>query len=181
MAALKVALLGAARPSVAALAAALDEALSARNRQAQVVRAAGAQLLPADLDSAGLVLLAGLEFPADAADEAAEQSIRAALAQSGLGYQVLYGPPAERLARALQAIEGLLPPAEQPFFARQGAARPASAASGSARQRPWVWMCDKCSDPQCEHQLLTALLAGRTCPPRLPETAPPVHAKTPLT
>ena len=165
MAALKALLLGASRPSVAALAAALEETLSACNGQAQVVLAAGAQLLPADLDSASLVLLAGLEFPADAADEAAEQSIRAALAQSGLGYQVLYGPPAERLARALQAVQCLLPSAEQAFLARQGAARPASATPDSASQRPWVWMCDKCSDPQCEHRLLTALLAGRPGPP----------------
>ena len=29
------------------------------------------------------------------------------------------------------------------------------------RPTPWVWSCEKCSDPQCEHRLLTALLAQR--------------------
>jgi hypothetical protein len=29
------------------------------------------------------------------------------------------------------------------------------------KNQPWVWMCEKCSDPQCEHRLLTALLAQR--------------------
>jgi hypothetical protein len=29
------------------------------------------------------------------------------------------------------------------------------------RQAPWQWVCDKCSDAQCEHRTFTALLEAK--------------------
>jgi hypothetical protein len=143
---------------VSELAAALDEALKASGWQALLVAAAGAATLPADLAGFGLVLLAGLQSPAaplslEPAQEAADQSIRAALAQGALAYRVLYGTPDERLAHALHAVESLLAPVR---------IRPSPKdRAGNTNNQPWVWLCDKCRDPQCEHKLLTALLAQR--------------------
>lgn len=166
MAALKIALLGASRTQLSELAAALDEALKASDWQALLVVADDAATLPADLASFGLVLLAGLQSTASSlfldshvstlepAQEAADQSIRAALAHGALAYRVLYGTPDERLAHALHAVQSLLAPAQ--IRPRQ------KAGSGTPKNQPWVWMCDKCSDPQCEHKLLTALLAQRS-------------------
>jgi hypothetical protein len=57
---------------------------------------------------------------------------------------VVYGSGGERLANALRAI-GMAPsPAPAP-----------GAASA------WIWRCDKCSDPACEHQLFSRLAGGR--------------------
>ncbi|MBH1957279.1 hypothetical protein [Polaromonas sp.] len=161
MGVLKIALLGASAMNVSQLAAALNEAVNATGWQALVTPVANPLTLPADLAGFGLLLLMGLEFrmpfPASSipsgtmgfAQEAADQSIRAALAHAALSYQVLYGANKERLAHALCAIERQLPHAKA--RTRQ------SALSGGAKNKPWVWMCDKCSDPQCEHRLLTAL------------------------
>ncbi|CAM3343992.1 hypothetical protein [Polaromonas hydrogenivorans] len=172
MAALKIALLGASRTQLSELAAALDEALKASGWQALLVMAADVATLPADLASFGLVLLAGLQFPApslfldsrasalEPAQEAADQSIRAALAHGAVAYRVLYGTPDERLAHALHAVQSLLAPAQ--IRPRQ------KAGSDGIKNQPWVWMCDKCSDPQCEHKLLTALLAQRDSTGRRP-------------
>jgi len=152
----RLALLGAAPLPTLRLAEALQAALQPAGRW-QVALAGGAPPPSALALGADLRLLAALQGGASAAEEAAEQSIRAALAGAGLDYQVLHGAPDERLARALEAIAHLGTPPE-PRPEAEGAAVPASAPAGT---RPWVWMCDKCSDPQCEHRLLTDLLAGR--------------------
>lgn len=157
MAALKIALLGASDIQVSQLAAALNDAVKTSGWQALVF--AGMPVSPADLASFDLVLLMGLEAGAesriealDARREAADQSIRATLARAAIPYQVLYGASEERLGNALRAIESL--PFARPRT-RQGLS------SDSATSKPWAWMCEKCSDPQCEHRLLTALLAQR--------------------
>jgi hypothetical protein len=31
----------------------------------------------------------------------------------------------------------------------------------TTRQSPWQWVCDKCSDAQCEHRTFTALLEAK--------------------
>ena len=162
---LTIALLGACPVQLSSFAAAVNPAAHVFGRQIMLVTA-GADSLPSSFPRFDLVLLAGPEaplpsnFPApntvglnDVPDlEAADRSIRNALALAGVSYRVLYGTASERLALALQALESLLPAAH-----RLGqAARP-----GSPKKQPWVWMCEKCSDPQCEHRLLTALLAQR--------------------
>lgn len=68
--------------------------------------------------------------------------LRRTLVQAGLPFQVIYGLGEHRLAQALVAL-----------------GKPA-AESGAGR-KPWVWVCDKCSDPVCEHRLLSDLLASR--------------------
>ena len=68
--------------------------------------------------------------------------LRQTLVQAQIPFQVIYGLGEERLAQALSALK------------RSPAVR-------EARRKPWVWACDKCSDPVCEHRLLSDLLAGR--------------------
>jgi len=159
MAALNIALLGACPVELLELAAPLEKAMHILDPHLQLT-AASAACIPASLAGFELVLLAGVETRSpgqgkekpDAApeQEAAEKFIREALA--GVSYRVLYGTTGERLAHALHAVDSLLPAATR--------SRPVTGPSGIKKQ-PWVWMCDKCSDPQCEHRLLTALLAGR--------------------
>lgn len=164
---LNIALLGACPVQLSELSAALNQATQALGCEIMLVMADGLDTLPAGLPGFDLVLLAGLEAPAAPSSapchcntgvelapdqETVHRSIRTALAQAAVSYRVLYGTAGERLAHARQAVESLLPSARRP--------RQATCPSGLKNQ-PWVWMCDKCSDPQCEHRLLTALLARR--------------------
>ena len=68
--------------------------------------------------------------------------LRQTLVQAQIPFQVIYGLGEDRLAQALSALK------------RSPAVR-------EARGKPWVWACDKCSDPACEHRLLSDLLASR--------------------
>jgi len=96
----------------------------------------------------GLTLLCGLES-AEPARQAADLSIRSALVAAGIAYCVLYGSTPQRVAQALGAVHR-----KQPGI-RSQEPQPQS------RSKAWVWVCDKCSDPACEHRLLSALLAQR--------------------
>ncbi|MEC5213595.1 hypothetical protein RCH06_002148 [Polaromonas sp. CG_9.5] len=161
MAALTIALLGAPHADLQMLADALNSALKASGWQVFLVVPGNAQADTTNLCAFDLVLLCGLQPSAqsqieaqDPALEAQDLLIRARLALAAVSYRVLYGTAEERLAHALNAIESLLPRAET-------SSRP-KPLSGSVKKQPWVWMCEKCSDPQCEHQLLTALLGQRT-------------------
>ena len=96
-------------------------------------------------------LLLALDIPAPLAAGTAHSAaqrqqidalLRSTLVQARLPFQVIYGLGEQRLAQALAAL-----------------GKPA-AESGSGR-KPWVWVCDKCSDPVCEHRLLSDLLASR--------------------
>ena len=166
MAMLTIALLGACPVQLSRFAAAMNPAARTLGHQVMLATA-GVDSLPSNLSGFDLVLLAGLEAPfplnfpasgtaAELSDapglETADQSIRNALSLAGVSYRVLYGTAGERLALALQAVESLLP---APLGSGQ------AARLGGPKNKPWVWMCEKCSDPQCEHRLLTALLAQR--------------------
>jgi nicotinamide riboside kinase len=75
--------------------------------------------------------------------------LRRSLTQAGMPFQVIYGTGDERLRQALAAlvspaVKANNPPAETP-----------------SPRKPWVWACDKCSDPACEHKLLSDLLLNR--------------------
>jgi nicotinamide riboside kinase len=174
---LKLALVGAPYTGKSALAAALDEAL----KTSDCAASASVVIVPTPLPAASLagydvVLLMGLETPVRGPDmgdlpalttqrnevrEAADQSIRSALLQAGVPYQVIYGSVEERLAHALAALEPLLKTAGQRLRHSPGAL---DGPDSAGKTRPWVWVCDKCSDPQCEHRLLSDLLAGRARP-----------------
>lgn len=109
-----------------------------------------------------LTLVMGLDLPwvADGLQRDGPQArqkinarLREVLHTHQLGYAVIYGVGDTRTQGALQAIE-----ADTPLLA------PAS----SARQAPWQWHCDHCSDAPCEHALFTGRLqlgqAGITTP-----------------
>lgn len=93
----------------------------------------------------------GLQRDASQAREPVDALVRSLLQRAGLGFQVVYGQGPQRLLSALQALRsaGVLPPEAV-----------ADDATGNAR-RAWVWVCDKCSDPACEHRLFKQLRDGR--------------------
>jgi nicotinamide riboside kinase len=64
--------------------------------------------------------------------------VRAMLDKAGIAYRVVYGSGSERLRNALAAIDATLAP--------------------RIPARAWVWQCDKCSDPDCEHRLFRGLV-----------------------
>jgi nicotinamide riboside kinase len=87
-------------------------------------------------------LLTGLDLPwvADGlqrdgphAREPVDALVRDALHKAAVPYRVVYGSGQDRLRNALAAI---------------GEPR----AEGT---RSWKWLCDKCSDPDCEHRLFS--------------------------
>ena len=78
----------------------------------------------------------GLQREGAQVREEVDSLVREALAKAHVGYRVVYGRGGERLANALAAIDtGTIAAAFEPAV------------------RPWKWVCDKCSDPQCELQL----------------------------
>jgi nicotinamide riboside kinase len=103
-------------------------------------------------------LLTGLDLPwvADGLQrdgphvrEPVDALVREALARAGVSYRTVYGQGPDRLANAMAAVAPALPASSVPDA---GAGKPA---------RPWVWTCDKCSDPDCEHRLFSALTRER--------------------
>ena len=78
--------------------------------------------------------------------------LRRSLTQANVPFQVIYGTGDEQLRQALLALGALKSPAAK------FEAPPAETASP---RKPWVWDCDKCSDPVCEHRLLSDLLLNR--------------------
>lgn len=97
-------------------------------------------------------LLTGLDLPwvpdglqRDAAQprEEVDALLRSLLQGAQLPFQVIYGQGPQRLDSALQALvsAGVLP-----------AGTVGRTVDGGA-QRAWVWVCEKCSDPACEHRL----------------------------
>jgi hypothetical protein len=153
----KIAIAGAPSSGKSPLAAALGHALQVSGRQAEVT-VANPPFAPG-LASHDLVLLTGLEAAAQAhsaaastavaAQLAADQAIRAAFASAGISYRVMYGTADQRLAQALDAVNPPSPDLQRTSAARRGV------------KNAWIWGCDKCSDPSCEHRLLSDLLAQR--------------------
>lgn len=100
-------------------------------------------------------LVTGLDLPwvpdglhRDAAHprEEVDALLRSLLQRAGVPFQVIYGSGAQRLHAALAALAtaGVLP--------AQLAVRPPQDAPGR-----WLGLCEKCSDPDCEHRLFTRL------------------------
>ena len=147
---LRVTVIGAPGSGKSGLLEDLDLALAAVGRDAVVVVSDG----PVQ-ESQDLVFLMGLE-PPSAASVHADNLTRATLIRCGVAYRVLYGSPDERFSQALKAIQKTI----EKRLAVKIIPEP-SAETPSNRIRPWKWACDKCSDPQCEHTLLTDLLAER--------------------
>ena len=102
-----------------------------------------------------VTLLTGLDIPwvADGLQrdgphvrEPVDARVRAALAQAGAGFRVVYGRGETRLRNALAAVDAAW------------ADRPASATAALSGR------CEKCSDPDCEHRLFSDLLARGSGP-----------------
>ncbi|MBU2202701.1 MAG: hypothetical protein KKH55_21735 [Gammaproteobacteria bacterium] len=151
-----IALLGAPDTGAAALARALQLHVPAGS--AQIVCA----ITPDDCRHATLTLLMGLDLPCPPDQrqprEAADASLRAALAHADRSYRVVYGQGERRVANALKAIKSVASSA-YPSSARN--IFDSNSATRTARLR--AWNCEKCSDPECEHRLFTGL-AGRDTP-----------------
>jgi nicotinamide riboside kinase len=93
----------------------------------------------------------GLHRDAGQPREDVDALVRSLLQGTGVAFHVVYGQGRQRLDSALQALDatGVLP---------AGTVRRARASdSGQA----WTWVCDKCSDPGCEHRLFTRLRESR--------------------
>ena len=82
----------------------------------------------------------GLQRDGPHVREPIDALLRAKLAEGGIPFNVVYGVGEERVQNAMLAI---------------GAA-PHEATKSAAGD--WVWACDKCSDPECEHRLFRSLL-----------------------
>ena len=79
--------------------------------------------------------------------------LRQALERAGIAYSVVYGQGHQRLNNALLAL-GLPGEDNNARTTRENA----QFAINAGRM---VWQCNACSDPDCEHQLFTGLLAKR--------------------
>ncbi len=106
-------------------------------------------------------LLLGLDFelsaqsikPQSAAERRRmDMQLRHSLTQADVPFQVIYGLGDERLQQALSALGALKSLAVKPKNPPLETPSP---------RKPWVWACDKCSDPVCEHKLLSDLLLKR--------------------
>jgi hypothetical protein len=110
-----------------------------------------------DISSFDAVFLRGLQNSpgVDLSWKAADKATRAALCKADAAYQVIYGNDDESLEQLIRAIEKLctVPPVNTVPAHR----KPRNTDDAAA----WMWLCDKCSDPQCEHRLLTDLLELR--------------------
>ncbi|PIT73292.1 AAA family ATPase [Limnohabitans sp. G3-2] len=79
--------------------------------------------------------------------------VRRALERAGIAYRVVYGQGQQRLNNALLALGQ---PGED-----DAARMTRENAQFAINEGRTVWQCNACSDPVCEHQLFTRLLAKR--------------------
>jgi nicotinamide riboside kinase len=108
-----------------------------------------------------LTLLTGLDMPWEAdgiqRDGAhvrapVDALLRDRLQTAAMGFEVIYGLGKQRLQAAVKAVNTIN------SIALHAISTPATDQNGSENTpKPWVWACDKCSDPDCEHQLFTRL------------------------
>ena len=125
----------------------------------QLARELAAQLLPDTVivdggvhEGCELTLVMGLDLPSAEGGEHEDALVRERLRSAGIAFQVVYGQGPQRMRSALLALAaaGLLPP---------GAVNREEEKGGAARA--WLWVCEKCSDPACEHRLFTRLRQER--------------------
>lgn len=76
--------------------------------------------------------------------------LRSSLMQAGLDFRVVYGQGLARLNNALLAL-GLAPEDERVWQGR-------ASVQFALNEGRTPWLCDKCSDADCEHKLFTGLL-----------------------
>jgi nicotinamide riboside kinase len=80
--------------------------------------------------------------------EPVDQLLRELMRAHGIGWSVVAGQGAARVASALDAVTPLLARVAVP-----GSGLFTRLAQRDAAQPAWRWVCDKCDVPECEHQL----------------------------
>ena len=80
-----------------------------------------------------------------------DTKLRHVLQSHGIGFSVIYGTGDERFDNAMTAVATMSKAQHLPQ-------------EKTTRQSPWQWVCDKCSDAQCEHRTFTALLEAKPQP-----------------
>jgi len=80
-----------------------------------------------------------------------DAKLRLVLQRQGIGFSVIYGSGDERFNNAMTAVATISKVQHLPQ-------------EKTARQSPWQWVCEKCSDAQCEHRTFTALLEAKPQP-----------------
>jgi nicotinamide riboside kinase len=114
-----------------------------------------------------LTLITGLDMPweADGIQRDGEHVrapvdslLRSLLQQAGIAYEVIYGSGSQRSANALNAINRL----GMSTNTMNSIASSADSMSANSQKdfKKWQWNCEKCSDPDCEHQLFRKLVAS---------------------
>jgi nicotinamide riboside kinase len=82
--------------------------------------------------------------------------IRKALSSADLPFSTVYGLGAQRVQHAVQSIHTTQLIANNDLMTSTS-----PVISVNSRKTAWKWMCDKCSDPVCEHQLFSQLIGAR--------------------
>lgn len=82
----------------------------------------------------------GIQRDGPAMRERIDARLREVLQREGVGFSMVYGHGPQRLAGALALLE------------------PGTALAPQTRSN-WRWLCDKCSDADCEHRLFSDLQA----------------------
>jgi hypothetical protein len=158
----KIVILGAQGSGKSWLAARLAEALAENCTSHSIVERAS---LPADIASFDVVVLMGLDLafsdPAIPvaqrnALETQDQALRDSLARLGTKFHVIYGRGDARLQQALSVIAS---PVTMNSVAGYAISTRPSGQSSLKDSENWHWSCEKCSDPDCEHQLFTQLIS----------------------
>lgn len=105
----------------------------------------------AEQEKFDLTLLTGLDLSSatTARQRQVDARLREVLQAHDLRYSVVYGAGDQRCANALAVVDQWTSPGSNNF---------------SVQHPGWQWVCDKCSDAQCEHQLFTSLLGS--APPK---------------
>jgi len=93
----------------------------------------------------------GIQRDGVATQSAFDAKLRHVLHSHGIGFSVIYGTGDERFENAMTAVATISKVQHLPQ-------------EKTTRQTPWQWVCDKCSDAQCEHRTFTALLEAKPLP-----------------
>jgi hypothetical protein len=84
--------------------------------------------------------------------ESIDAMLREALRTGDIPYQVIYGQGLDRLQNAIDAINSI---AIKPIPTCRKSLK-------TSKKRLLNWVCEKCSDPDCEHALFRRLLNSQT-------------------
>lgn len=112
-----------------------------------------------------ITLLTGLDMPWEAdgiqRDGAhvrapVDAALRDILHAATIDFEVLYGLGQQRLQAAIQALNAIHSIAPRAENTPVNAIKSPESNMATIPQ-PWIWTCDKCSDPDCEHRLFTRL------------------------